>query len=253
MRTSFIIGIVTLLVVGCGYTDFDDIEDSYTSEVWKTNSSLRGGISPTTEPIAYDLIAEGVVATSDSSGNFYKEIIIVDSLGYEGAAIRFTFNFYDVYSLYPCGAVVAFNLKGLVVWYEDGVLTAGYKVEGDTIPSALPTVSVAKSVLNVQRREAEVFYRPISIDSLTVSMVGTAVELQGCYFTSSLGSMSGEREIAQVGATSTIDISTSSYAAFADEPVIEGLFSLRGIVTLSSQTLSIKLNNYSDMETENAK
>lgn len=245
---------VALLVVGCGYTDFDDIEEGSEPERWEVNSSIKDAIVPTDIPVAGDVIAEGVVVSSDSSGNFYKEILLADVSGYPGAVIRFTFNFYDLYTMYPVGSLMAFNLCGMVVSRCDGVLTAGYKVENDSVPAPIPSLGVAHKVLNVQQTDkVAIPCRKIKIDELDKSLVGSVVEIENCYFTSQLGSMKGEREIAQTVSENTAVISTSRYCSFADSPVLEGFFALRAIVAFESQKLCLKLNNYSDMTTKNNK
>ncbi len=87
-----------------------------------------------TELIATDDIIEGTVIANDSSGNFYKQIIIEDST----AGIAINVDDYNLYTSYPVGRTVFIKLKGLIL-YDDNKLIelgAGKDVTGAVTPIA---------------------------------------------------------------------------------------------------------------------
>src|SRR5205085_5879725 len=73
------------------------------------------------EVLANDDIIEGVVVANDSSGNFYKQIIIEDTSG--GIAINI--DDYNLYTSYPEGRQVFVKLKGLILYDASKLIELG--------------------------------------------------------------------------------------------------------------------------------
>ena len=75
-------------------------------------------IPGSSETITTDDIIEGVVTANDSSGNFYKQIIIQDST----AGIAINIDDYNLYTAYPVGRNVFIKFKRL--YYEWRTITS---------------------------------------------------------------------------------------------------------------------------------
>ena len=73
------------------------------------------------ETITTDDIIEGVVVANDSSGNFYKQIIIEDST----AGIAVNIDDYNLYTSYPEGRTVFIKLKGLILYDDNKLIELG--------------------------------------------------------------------------------------------------------------------------------
>src|SRR6478735_7034874 len=74
-----------------------------------------------TETITTDDIIEGVVIANDSSGNFYKQVIIEDST----AGISINIDDYNLYTAYPVGRNVFIKLNGLILYDDNRLIGIG--------------------------------------------------------------------------------------------------------------------------------
>src|SRR5438270_10618728 len=93
-----------------------DITANISIAALKTIHTLGNADSITT-----DAIIEGVVIANDSSGNFYKQIILQDSTG--GIAINV--DDYNLYSSFPIGRKVYVKLNGLFINDDGGLMYIG--------------------------------------------------------------------------------------------------------------------------------
>lgn len=93
-------------------------------------------ITGSNETLANDDIIEGTVVANDSSGNFYKQIIIEDSTG--GIAINI--DDYNLYTSYPEGRQIFIKLKGLILYDDNKLIEIGGSkdVTGAVTPIAAP-------------------------------------------------------------------------------------------------------------------
>ncbi|MFT4152372.1 DUF5689 domain-containing protein [Parafilimonas sp.] len=73
------------------------------------------------ETISTDDIIEGIVIANDSSGNFYKQIIIEDST----AGIAINIDDYNLYTSYPVGRNVYVKLNGLILYDDNRLIEIG--------------------------------------------------------------------------------------------------------------------------------
>src|SRR5579875_3109781 len=74
-------------------------------------------VSGNVDAITNDFIIGGVVIANDSSGNFYKQIIIQDSTG--GIAVNI--DDYNLYTSFPVGRKIWIKLKGLYMTDNSGL------------------------------------------------------------------------------------------------------------------------------------
>lgn len=93
-------------------------------------------VAGSNETIANDDIIEGIVIANDSSGNFYKQIIIEDST----AGIAINIDDYNLYTSYPEGRTVFIKLKGLILYDDNKLIEIGGSkdVTGAITPIAAP-------------------------------------------------------------------------------------------------------------------
>src|ERR1051325_4480283 len=79
------------------------------------------------EIMSTDDIIEGTVVANDSSGNFYKQIIIQDTSG--GIAINI--DDYNLYTSYPEGRQVFIKLKGLIMYDDNRLIEIGGSIDAN--------------------------------------------------------------------------------------------------------------------------
>lgn len=256
LRSTLLFSGVLLLFYGCAFNDFEDVELTW-GEPWKVNSEIRSGLSVTNKPLVDDIIVEGVVVTSDEAGNFYKEIILDDMNSDESGVLRLRFGYYDISSIYPRGEVFAVNLRGMVLWRDNGILTAGFPIKGAHSGGRIPTPSIARKVIHPQGKSCEIQYSQTAISEIiekgVEESVGSLITLKNCYFTEQFGTYSGLRVIAQEGDENTISLYTSPYAMFSVKPVASGLFDISAIVTENQGKLQLKINDLGDLNESNKK
>ncbi len=78
-------------------------------------------VNGSTETITTDDIIEGVVIANDSSGNFYKQIIIED----ETAGISINIDDNNLYTSYPIGRQVFIKMNGLILYDDNNLVSIG--------------------------------------------------------------------------------------------------------------------------------
>jgi hypothetical protein len=86
-----------------------------------------------------DIVIVGRVASSDSTGNIYRRVVVED--GTAGAELLT--GFYDNYLFLPEGANIAIHLRGLAIDTKDGVLRIGTPADKGTSLAPQMFVSVA--------------------------------------------------------------------------------------------------------------
>ena len=122
--------IITLIIttfISC--TKKFDEPPAYTGPFIKANISIRAlramHFTGDFEKIFDEMIIEGIVIANDSSGNFYKSIVIQDSTG--GIVIRL--DGFGLYNLYPEGMKVFVKLKDLWLGDYAGMVQLGGTVD----------------------------------------------------------------------------------------------------------------------------
>lgn len=113
------------------------------------------------------IIIEGVVIADDSSGNFYRELIVQD----ETAGIDVRFAVTDLYNDYPMGRQVFIFCKGLTLSNYNGVLQLG------EIPEALMDDHICRGVKN-----KTVTPKTVAIADLDASYIHTLVRIENVQF-----------------------------------------------------------------------
>ncbi len=106
-------------------------------------------VSGQVDSLATDMIIAGTVIANDSSGNFYKQIVLQDSTG----GISISIDDYNLYATFPIGRKVYVKLKGLFMSEDAGLIYIGGTPDnGGTvggIASRLKDQYIVKGEINV--------------------------------------------------------------------------------------------------------
>jgi hypothetical protein len=167
--------------------------------------------------ITEDKIIEGLVVSSDEAGNFYKQLILMDSTG--GIELRIDVN--NLNGNYPVGTKVWVRLNGLFVGDYEGNYQLTINANGDRIPEGLlGEYVVAGAVETVTPNQVSIS------DILTnPSLRNTLVQLDNVQFTSSdtnqtyadaIGQQSENRTLQDCNGN-VILVRSSGFADFASD------------------------------------
>lgn len=205
-----------------------------------------------TETISTNDIIEGTVIANDSSGNFYKQIIIEDSTG--GIAVNI--DDYNLYTSYPVGRNVFINLNGLILFDDARLIELGASkdVTGAVAPIASPTKDKYVIKGNYGTPVA-----PIQIDvaALNDHCQNMLIQLNDFQFanadTSKIyadtsTSKSSINFKIQNCSGKTITLRTSGYASFAGINVPNGKGTITAIYSVFNTTPQLYIRDTSDVQ-----
>ena len=117
------------------------------------------------DSIKTDMIIAGVVIANDSSGNFYKQIIIQDATG----GIAVSIDDYNLYTSFPIGRKVYVKLSGLYMNDDGGLIYIGTSPDAggnlSGIPSLLKDNYLIKGELNVPVSPTDVTVQDLKTDN----------------------------------------------------------------------------------------
>ena len=97
----------------------------------------------TVDSFATDDVIEGVVIANDSSGNFYKEIIIQDSSG----GIDIKIDEYDLYTSFSVGRKIFVKLKGLYLTDNHNLMQLGAAPDVSRQVTGIPGLRVDQFIV----------------------------------------------------------------------------------------------------------
>lgn len=230
LRLLFVI--FALSLGGCGYNSFDQ-----TTLPEHDDLAVNGSIADIVEGFQRrELVVGGVVTTSDSCGNFYKELFIQDPT--TGAVLCLKVGLYDIYALFPVGANVVVRLTGLRIEWVEGL----FVVE-------LPrNMGVVASRMRLSREVARVEPLAVDIEQLKTVRAGRLVELDNLYFAGGgQGTYASRTELVQLPVDPvkpvTVDLYTSPYASFANSPLPGGVVTIRAIVLYNKGKVELKISD----------
>lgn len=198
--------LLLLLLIGCGYNRFDGLPVSEI-QAWEPTSSIGALVEGR---VTQTIVVQGVVTTSDSTSNFYKELLVE-----HGAVLRLSVGMYDLCALYPRGTTLAIRIEAgsSMERAEDGVLTL-------TLPAHFNSLN---QTLHRQPYRLEWSIPTATLDQLNNRSSGTTVRIVGVRF-AKMGVFSGEATIEQ--GRNSAKLTTSPYALFATQKLPAGPFDL---------------------------
>lgn len=183
------------------------------------------------DPTKPDMIIGGVVIANDSSGNFYKQIVLQDSTG----GIAVSIDDYNLYASFPIGRKVYVKLKGLFMSENDGLIYVGgspdaggtvsgiasrlkdqYLVKGEiNVPVTPTTVTIA----DLRNNPTKYMYTLIQFNSFEVKDSDTSKTWANATPTSKTDA---NIIVKGCGSNDTMIIRSSGYSNFANVFVPKG-------------------------------
>jgi hypothetical protein len=212
--------------------------------------------------ITADLVVKGYVVSSDSTGNFYKEIYLQDKPENPTAAIHVMLDQADLYNRFNVGREIYIDLKGLHIGESrsgNGIISLGGALneDGDEV-SHLRALDIPDHFLRSNSTE-EVMPSPVLFSEINSSHIGMYVEIanvrfaaaeQGKPFVDPKDYYDTQRNMEACEGQNKVPflLETSAFASFKDLPLPDGTGSIKGIVskTYNGRSLVLVLNDAHD-------
>ncbi|MCB9284470.1 MAG: choice-of-anchor J domain-containing protein [Lewinellaceae bacterium] len=250
-KTLLILGLFSVLSVliwnGCVKLEFDapPATEYCNWQATTTIADLKALYAGADLVIQDPLIFEAVVVADDSSGNFYRSIIVQDATA--GIEVRFAVT--DLYNDYPVGRKVFVNCQGLTLSNYNGVLQLG------EIQEALIDDHICRGPKG-QVVEPKV----VSIDQLDESYIHTLIKLEDVQFTSgsagktyavSSPPTSVNQLLEECSSGETIILRNSGYADFVNEITPTGSGSITAIYSVYQSDRQLFIRHTRDVDMPN--
>jgi len=229
---------------GCGDAD----------EQLVSPSLLADSLSAATIVFEHPWYVEGQVASSDESGNFYREIYLQDPEGV-GPAIVLHTDLIESHKVYPVGSLLRVSLQGACLKKSDGLLHVGSVEEifGNPVLGPIPAPLLADYIPEACVQPGIPVVESLDISGLAQALPGTLVRLDSVQFTSdAVGqafATTGEDRLIQLedcqGATT--GLFTSGYADFRDQSVPAESLSITGVLIPGEDALQIAVRTFEDI------
>lgn len=220
------IGLVsTFIISSCVDNKFDEPEFPFKDPDIATNTTIKElkalHSSGSFETIDEDLVFSAVVIANDSTGNFYKKIVVQD----ETAGIEILIDGRDLYGKYPIGRKVFVKAKSLVLSDDHGVVQLGALVsEGTLVSIAFKEVGdiVVGGSLNNPVIAKEMKIGQFSDDDISTLVKFTNVQFStgdvGATFADGTAHVDVNRTLVDCSKREFI-VRTSGYAEFANDTI----------------------------------
>ncbi len=247
-----------------------DAPPSYIPPSISANTTIQNikktHVSGNVDVFTNDLIVGGVVIANDSSGNFYKQIIIQDSTG----GIALNIDDYNLYTSFPIGRKIWVKLKGLYMADNSGLpymgaspdnagalsgitakLLDSFVVKGET---NVPIAATIVTINDVKTNPDKYAYTLVQFNNVEAKERDTSKTY--AYATPTVKA-SASITVKGCNSTDTLVIRTSGYAYFANAPVPNGNGSLTAIYAYykslynSKITPQVILRDISDVQFRN--
>jgi hypothetical protein len=216
-------------------------------QVTNTIAELKARYTGTEWLIDEPIIIEGVVVADDSSGNFYRALVIQDAT----AGIELRFAGTDLYNDYPIGRKMYVNCEGLLLSNYNGVLQLG------EIQEALVEDHICRGPKN-QVVEPTV----VSIADLNASHIHTLIRLEdvqfddgsaGLTYADGINLQSVNLMIGECDGENTIILRSSGYADFATAVTPTGSGSITAVYSVFQSDQQLFIRNTRDVQMPNAR
>jgi len=252
-KTILITALCTLVI--CCNKKFDappaytapDLQPTLTIEQLKAMHTTGG-----TETISTDDIIEGTVVANDSSGNFYKQIIIEDST----AGIAVNIDDYNLYTSYPEGRTVFIKLNGLILYDDNKLIELGGSkdVTGAVTPIA---TSIKNDFIIKGNYGNPVAPKVVDISDLNDNYQNMLIQLNDFEFSDADTSKIYADTSASKNAVSysikncsnkTITLRTSGFASFAGINLPNGNGSITAIYSVYNTSKQLFIRDTGDVQ-----
>lgn len=180
--------------------------------------------------ITQQIVIQGVVTTSDSTGNIYKALYIEQ----DESGIEVKLNVYDLYRIHPLGSTVSVILQGMALDTAGTMLTLG----------PLNTWPLVNRHLEQQTIQQSFTPARMKLKDIDNQIVGQTIELCNVEFIRSDTTYSGSQKIRDIGGgKETLTLYSSPYCTFAQEPLPQGALDMRVLVSIYNNKLQLRLNS----------
>ena len=210
-----------------------------------------------TETITTDDIIEGVVIANDSSGNFYKQVIIEDST----AGISINIDDYNLYTAYPVGRNVFIKLNGLILYDDNRLIGIGGSKDANNninpIAAPLKNQYVIKGGNNIPA-----IPEVVDIGDLNDSYQNMLIQLTSMEFNESdtvktyadtSTSQNAVSFVLKNCSNKSITLRNSGFASFAGINVPNGNGSITCIYSVYNTSKQILIRDTSDVQFSNTR
>jgi hypothetical protein len=214
-------------------------------------------VTGSSETITTNDIIEGVVVANDSSGNFYKQIIIEDST----AGIAINIDDYNLYTSYPVGRNVFVKLNGLILYDDNKLIEIGGSKDANNninpIAAPIKYNYVVKGTTN-----NPVVAKMVDISDLNDAYQNMLIQLTNMEFnaadTSKLfadtsASKNTVSYLLKNCSNKSITLRTSGFASFAGINVPNGNGSITCIYSVYNTSKQIYIRDTSDVQFNNTR
>ncbi len=204
--------------------------------------------------VTSDDVIEGVVIANDSSGNFYKQIIIQD----ETAGIAINIDDYNLFTAFPLNRKVYVRLKDLYLHDVNNLIQLSGSFDGNNSFIGIHHNNINK-VLVKGNLNTPLIPKPVSVSELNDSYQNMLVQLQDFYFQPAdtvktyanvLTKASGNFTLKSCSAES-ITLRNSGYANFADVKVPSGRGTITAVYSVYNSTKQLYIRDTSDIQFKN--
>jgi hypothetical protein len=240
---------LSILFVACDQREFEIPpinEPEYTDTATMTIADFKTKYaSSTVEQITDTITISGIVIANDASGNFYKEITIMDST----AGLKIAINQSDLYTDFRLGQRVFIECVGLYVGKYSGYMqlggsynsaigqmtweTAEAHIFKDGFPDPTNELLTPEIISIDQVSSAANLGKLVTLENVTFATGGTEV----CAAAASDGSTQTlSKTLKSSNSSSSITVRLSSAADFANKTLPAGNGNLTGIVTVYGTT-----------------
>ncbi len=255
IKTAFIFIVVLSLSVFSCNKKFD-APPLYTPPDLKSTLSIAQlkalHTTSSNETITTDDIIEGVVVANDSSGNFYKQIIIEDST----AGIAVNIDDYNLYTSYPVGRTIFIKLKGLILYDDNKLIELGGSK--DVTGAVMPIATSLKDNFIIKGNYGNpIAPKLVDISDLNDSYQNMLIQLNDFEFTETDTSKIYADTSASKNAVSysikncsnkTITLRTSGFASFAGINLPNGNGSITAIYSVYNTSKQLYIRDTNDMQ-----
>ena len=236
-----------LCLAGCDYNHFGEPPEP-DIPTWTANTTLAsvdrfyrsGGTD-----LPQGTIVSGTVTTSDSAGNFHK-ILVIQQKETPLAVLTGT---YDTYTAYRPGQQIILQLDGMRLGLWDGMVAVGAPEPG--FPKGIDYIASDALLQKIMIHSPNPTPEPVdtlepTVQEVTASLAGRLVRVTGHFTQGGKNLWRGEQTFSDPHGD-TLQIYTSPYARFADDPLPAGEIRLTGIVTVYKGTVQIQVSSTDDI------
>lgn len=209
-----------------------------------------------------DLILEGYVISSDSTGNFFKTVSIQDNLKSPTKGLQIEMDRTNLFNNFPLGSKIKINLNGLYAGYDNGLLKIGetFQDGGNVRVGRMAESKIDKHVVrtcDAPENATPIVFANIK-DAKASGIINTLVTIQNVQFADTgvtYANAANQQTVNLniVGATEQtngdqIVLRTSGFADFANVTVPEGSGSITAVLSKFGSTWQLFIRDTNDVK-----